>query len=224
VLRCFSQYHKDDFVNLSKTSGFADDFEVVPDKKHAPNMVTPMGLGSDPMLSIECMLPEESSNILGWSRTGPVLVLLHTGEFNPGDHFWPTSYASAGLIRLASYGETETLRLELIGWYGPKIFGEMMELPAMGLLGTVKRVIHPDEYYSMITVITKIDPSQSLYATATLNCQEGETQSKLWVYDTNTTREKFPANEPRQGAIAFNRITNHTIRGKLSTIGQITIE
>jgi hypothetical protein len=185
------------------------------------SLVTPIALGSSPTLTIST---DRSKPITGHIRTGLILVLIHSSEFVPSDWFLPTSYASPGLIELASFGSPKLLVKELVGWYGAKAFKTIDSLPGIGLSdGVAMRSIDPGIDHNLVTVVCKVDPSQDLFAVATVNCQLTESSAELMIYSCNASRQQYPANQPRQSSVAYNRISAHTDRGQLVSIGQITV-
>jgi hypothetical protein len=206
-------------------------------------LVTPVSLGTTPTITITTgvqvstpgpfqLVTRDQSvserlnhlNNTGLTKTSEVLVLVHSNTFIPGDHFLPTSYASPGLVEFAQFGSPKGLIEELEGWYGPEVFKEMLVLPSLSLMGHSSSLgIHPDTEYNLVTVLVKVSPSQSLFATGTANTQLGEQIVSLMVYDANTTREKYPSNQPLQSATAYYRISAHTYKGQLLSIGEISI-
>src|SRR5208337_3915571 len=153
-------------------------------------LVTPVSLGTTPTLTITTKplvnrskrksslgSPRVEQSPLelvetGLTKTSPVLVLVHNNTFIPGDQFLPTSYASPGLVEFAQYGSPKGLIKELAEWYGQESFKQILVLPSISLAGHFSSLkIQPDVDHNLVTVLTKVSPSQSLFATATANTQ-----------------------------------------------------
>ena len=172
-------------------------------------------------LSISCNWDKNT----GWTRTGDIVILVHTNGLNP--FIVPSSFASPGLKDLVSYNDPKKLILELYQHNLPNMIKNCIVVPPLSLFGgniTIPIPTMDDATYNLVTIVTKISPSQSLFTATTLviDKEVSPKVSPMWVYDANVSREQHPTNEPRQSATAFDRITTLLFKGFPISVGNIT--